>query len=640
MQDKNGTTAPPPSLPGDRVCGTISTLVAIVLTVFHLLVASPLLTLNNTTKAVVHGALVVTFFLLVKPMKRRRLSRVLDAVFIVITIVAAYEVIVMRNSNAASAVLYSPFQRYISIIFLVVAMIVAYRALGLILPTLSLLFLIYTLIGNQLPGMFATAKVTLPRMATYLMVGDEGLFGNALSTAANFIFLFVIFGSVLAFIGAGEFFVNISFAVFGRFCGGPAQAAVYSSMLMGMVNGSGAANVVTTGTFTIPLMKKTGFDPDTAGAVEACASNGGQIMPPVMGAVAFLMADATSLPYTTICLAALLPAVLYYLTISVSVFSYSHRNHIPVKAPDPDAPTVGQIFRGGWFYFTPILTLVVLMVMGFSTQRSALLTFQFVQVPARPSEEGQGHKGTADDRCHGADHREEGNLKDPRDVVVAQQLCVVQENEGDHQTGGRQLHSLKAGFPHVAPRNSDGGKYRQGHRRRDGRDHAVIQDEHMGGNDRHAQLHHGRGHQHRQHNVAGGGRQAHAQENTHKGGEDAHHQNMAAGQGGNQAGDTQAQAGDVDGAHNHTCDHTGDGDRHNGLGGVHAQLLQVFQGEFAPVSNQADDQTEHNGEVLLACALCLMLRDPLWLNGVGLAVGCGILVLAVCSGKKKGSVNT
>lgn len=162
MQDKNGTTAPPPSLPGDRVCGTISTLVAIVLTVFHLLVASPLLTLNNTTKAVVHGALVVTFFLLVKPMKRRRLSRVLDAVFIVITIVAAYEVIVMRNSNAASAVLYSPFQRYISIIFLVVAMIVAYRALGLILPTLSLLFLIYTLIGNQLPACLPPRKSPCP----------------------------------------------------------------------------------------------------------------------------------------------------------------------------------------------------------------------------------------------------------------------------------------------------------------------------------------------------------------------------------------------------------------------------------------------------------------------------------------------
>lgn len=358
----------------DKVFNALSVAVAIVLTIFHLLAASPLLTLNNTTQAVIHGALVATFFLLVRPMKWKKLSQVVDVVLIVITVIAAYEVVVMRNNNSASASLYSPFQQYISILFVVVALFVAYRALGQVLPTLSLVFLIYTLIGRYLPGAFATAKVTVTRMATYLMVGSEGLFGSALSTAANFIFLFVIFGSVLAFIGAGEFFVDISFAAFGKFCGGPAQAAVYSSMLMGMVNGSGAANVVTTGTFTIPLMKKTGFDKDTAGAVEACASNGGQIMPPVMGAVAFLMADATSLPYTTICLAALIPAVLYYLTLSVSIFSYSHKNNIPVKAPDPDAPTVGQIFKRGWFYFLPIAALVGLMMTGLSTQRSALIT--------------------------------------------------------------------------------------------------------------------------------------------------------------------------------------------------------------------------------------------------------------------------
>lgn len=358
----------------DKIFGILSVLVAIALTAFHLLAASPLLTLNNTTQAVIHGALVITFFLLTKPIKCKKISRVVDVLFIIITFVAAYEVIVMRNNNAASASLYSPFQKYVSIVFVVVALVIAYRALGKVLPTLSLVFLIYTLIGRYLPGIFATAKVTIPRMATYLMVGSEGLFGSALSTAANFIFLFVIFGSVLAFIGAGEFFVDISFAAFGKFCGGPAQAAVYSSMLMGMVNGSGAANVVTTGTFTIPLMKKTGFDKDTAGAIEAVASNGGQIMPPVMGAVAFLMADATSLPYTTICLAALLPAVLYYLTLSVSIFSYSHKNNIPVKAPDPDAPTVWQIFKGGWFYFAPIVVLIALMMSGLSTQRSALLT--------------------------------------------------------------------------------------------------------------------------------------------------------------------------------------------------------------------------------------------------------------------------
>lgn len=328
----------------EKIFHNLALAVSIVLTVFHLLAASPLLTLNNTEQAVIHGALVVIFFLLVSHLKYKG-GKIVDLILIILTAVAAYEVISMRNSNSASAMLYSPFQQKISIIFVFVALWVGYRALGKILPSLCMIFLAYTLFGRYLPGTWATAKVSLTRMSTYLMVGSEGLFGNALSTAANFIFLFVIFGSVLSFIGAGEFFVKIAFAAFGKICGGPAQAAVYSSMLMGMVNGSGAANVVTTGTFTIPLMKQTGFDKDTAGAIEAVASNGGQIMPPVMGAVAFLMADATSLPYTVICLAALLPAVLYYVTLSSSIVAYSHRNNIPVKESNPTDPTVWQILR-------------------------------------------------------------------------------------------------------------------------------------------------------------------------------------------------------------------------------------------------------------------------------------------------------
>ena len=357
----------------NQVFQGLAVLDAVVLCIFHLLAASPFLTLNNTEQAVIHGALVVTFFLLVRHLKFKG-GKLIDIGLIVITIMAAYQVIAMRNSNSASAVLYSQFQQTISIIFVIVALFVGYRALGKILPTLCVLFLAYTLLGRYLPGAWATARVTVTRMSTYLMVSSEGLFGNALSTAANFIFLFVIFGSVLSFIGAGEFFVKIAFAAFGKVCGGPAQAAVYSSMLMGMVNGSGAANVVTTGTFTIPLMKQTGFDKDTAGAIEAVASNGGQIMPPVMGAVAFLMADATSLPYTVICLAALLPAVLYYITLSTSIAAYSHRNKIPVREPDPNAETTRQIFKSGWFYFLPIGVRVGLMVKGFSTQRAALIT--------------------------------------------------------------------------------------------------------------------------------------------------------------------------------------------------------------------------------------------------------------------------
>ena len=299
---------------------------------------------------------------------------VFDIALMVITVLCAIEVIRLRNSNSASASLYSDYQYFIMIAFVIVALAVGYRALGKILPTLCILFIIYALFGRYLPGVWESARMSVKRLGSYLAVGSEGLFGSALSTAGNYIFLFVLFGSVLSFIGAGEFFVKIAFSAFGRVCGGPAQASIYSSMLMGMVNGSGAANVVTTGTFTIPLMKRTGFDANTAGAVEAVASNGGQIMPPVMGAVAFLMADATGFSYGSVCIAALIPAVLYYLTLSVSVLAYSHKHKIPVKEKDPNEETTWQIFKSGWFFFLPIFSLIAMMVMGYSTKRAALIT--------------------------------------------------------------------------------------------------------------------------------------------------------------------------------------------------------------------------------------------------------------------------
>lgn len=372
LEDEVTTTSPldAAKTPIDKLFAVLATLVAVVLCIFHLLAASPLITLNNTEMAVIHGGLIMSFFLLIHSYKKPA-GKALDLVMIAITVLAAAMVIQLRNTNATAR--YTDYQKYLSVAFIVVSTLVAYRALGKILPTLCVAFLAYAMIGQYLPGDWATVRFTMNRVPG-ILTSSEGLFGNALSTAANFIFLFVIFGSVLSFIGAGEFFVKIAFAAFGRVCGGPAQAAVYSSMLMGMVNGSGAANVVTTGTFTIPLMKRTGFDKDTAGAIEAVASNGGQIMPPVMGAVAFLMANATNLPYTTICLAALIPAVLYYLTLSASIAAYAHKHRIPVREAEEGAETVGQIFKQGWYYFLPIFVLIFMMVSGFSTQRSALVT--------------------------------------------------------------------------------------------------------------------------------------------------------------------------------------------------------------------------------------------------------------------------
>ena len=356
-----------------NLTNNLASFVAVILCAFHLLAASPFLTLNNTEQSVYHGALIIIFFLLVKSGKSK-VGNIVNVCLIILTIVSAYEVILLRNSNSATTMLHTDFQKIVSVLFVCAAIYISYRALGSILPGLCLLFLIYTFYGSYLPGAFETARVSVYRMATYLMVSSEGLFGSALNVAAIYIFLFVLFGSVLSFIGAGEFFVDIASAAFGNIVGGPAQAAVYSSMLLGMVNGSGAATVVTAGTFTIPLMKKTGFDKDTAGGIVATAASGGQIMPPVMGAVAFLMADATSIPYGTICLAALIPAVLYYLTTSTGIISYAHRHNIPVIERGTDDPTAMQILKKGWYFFTPIVLLIALMVMGISTARAALYT--------------------------------------------------------------------------------------------------------------------------------------------------------------------------------------------------------------------------------------------------------------------------
>ena len=369
--DSSKTVSKPDTI--EKVFSGLASVVAIALCIFHLLAASPFLTLNNTEQSVYHGALIISFFLLVKSLKSKA-GKVIDILLIALTIVAAHEVIILRNSNVATTMLYTPFQKIVSVLFVCAAVYISYRALGSILPGLCLLFLVYTFYGSYLPGTLETSRVSVYRMATYLMVSSEGLFGSALNVAAIYIFLFVLFGSVLSFIGAGEFFVDIASAAFGHFIGGPAQAAVYSSMLLGMVNGSGAATVVTAGTFTIPLMKKTGFDTDTAGGIVATAASGGQIMPPVMGAVAFLMSDATSIPYGTICLAALLPAVLYYLTTSAGIISYAHRHKVPAIERNEGDPTVGEIFKKGWYFFTPIILLITLMVMGISTARAALYT--------------------------------------------------------------------------------------------------------------------------------------------------------------------------------------------------------------------------------------------------------------------------
>ena len=342
---------------------------AVGLTIFQLLTASPLWIISGYQQAGIHWAFLAVVFLLANHSKFRG-GRAVDAVLIILSLVCVYALFSASDTLANGSGLYSDFEIAAAALQVVLALVIGYRALGKALPIICGIFLAYTLLGSHISGMFRTADVSIRRLAPYLLVSTEGMFGTALITCSRFIFIFVLFGAVLDLTGAGNFFVDLAFAFTGRVKGGAAQAAVYSSMLMGMISGSGPANVVTTGTFTIPMMKRIGFDKNTAGAVEAVASGGGQIMPPVMGSVAFIMSEVTGISYGEIALAAFVPAVLYYLALSGSVFLYSYK--YDVSATDMELKKPMEVLKQGWYYLIPVAVLVGMMIAGKSAQRCAL----------------------------------------------------------------------------------------------------------------------------------------------------------------------------------------------------------------------------------------------------------------------------
>ena len=191
------------------------------------------------------------------------------------------------------------------------------RTIGWPIAILAIAFLFYALLGDYFPGEAGHRGYSLQRVMSHLYLGGSGIFGTPLGVTATFVILIVLFGAVLENSGAGKVLMDIANALTGKSRGGPAKAAVVGSSLMGMISGTAVANVLTTGTISIPLMKRTGYRPETAGAIEAVASTGGQLMPPVMGAAAFLMSDMTGISYYEIARAALLPAILYLSLIHI-----------------------------------------------------------------------------------------------------------------------------------------------------------------------------------------------------------------------------------------------------------------------------------------------------------------------------------
>lgn len=363
--------------------------VAIAWTLFQLWYASPFPFIFNFGQFIdvparaIHLAFAFTLCFLLYPSiksKRNQKIQLIDFVFVflglltTLYLVIGYEGLVHRQGLMSTITILSftiPYEIIIGSTGIILLLEATRRVVGLPLVIIAVIFILYSFFGRILPDLIAHPGLSLNRLVGYHWLGGEAIFGIPISVSVGFIFLFVLFGSVLDAAGGGKYFLNLAFASVGRMRGGPAKAAILASGLTGMISGSSVANTVTTGAFTIPIMKKTGLSAVKSGAIEVAASVNGQLMPPIMGAAAFIMAELLGISYLQVVTHAILPAIISY----IALFYISHLESVKLGIkglPEKDIPPLGKTFIEGIHYLIPIAVLVYLLLIKNWTASSAV----------------------------------------------------------------------------------------------------------------------------------------------------------------------------------------------------------------------------------------------------------------------------
>lgn len=351
---------------GAAAANILLSAVCVIASLFHIFIAWDT-SISIVQQRVLHVFIMIMIYFLVHvedAAQAGRKSRFVYGFFVLFTLViggyflanTTLDMLLKRGIQGATQL-----DILMGVALILMVMYLAWKTVGWALTILSGIFILYAMAGPFLPDLIAHKGYDIAYITNYVAWTSESIFGSVVSACVSFVALYIIFGELLDQFGAGKFFIDIAYALTGRMKGGPAEAAVVSSALMGSINGSAVANVVTTGTFTIPLMKKVGYRPEFAGAVEAVASTGGQLLPPVMGAAAFVMADLTGIPYSTIVIAAIVPGILYYLSLGVSVYLEADKRGLEAEPADR-LPKVMQVLKSGWYYALPILTLIVALL--------------------------------------------------------------------------------------------------------------------------------------------------------------------------------------------------------------------------------------------------------------------------------------
>lgn len=282
-----------------------------------------------------------------------------------IYILLNYQQLILRAGTV------TPTDTVIGVLGIVMIIEAARRIVGLPIVIVVCCFLAYGFFGPYLPGSLAHRGLTIKQMVGHLFFTTEGVFGIPMGVSSTFIFLFILFGAYLEKTGLGKFFIDIANAIAGWASGGPAKVAVISSALQGTISGSSVANVVGSGSFTIPMMKKLGYHKNFAGAVEAAASTGGQLMPPIMGAAAFLMAEFVGIPYMEVVKAAIVPAILYFIGVFLGVHFEAKKNNLQ-GTPRSELPPWGKILKEEGHLAIPLIAIIGLLASGYTPMKAAL----------------------------------------------------------------------------------------------------------------------------------------------------------------------------------------------------------------------------------------------------------------------------
>ena len=343
--------------------------------------------------AIFFGLVLSLVFLLVPARKKMAMDRLpwYDSLFAMLSLIVGFYAAIFYKEIVVEIGLLLPHRVVLGAIAILLILEATRRLIGWAFLIIVVLFIFYALFASIFPGGLYGTAIPWPRLANHLYLDPQGILGIAIEVAATVVFAFVLFGQTLFRTGGGQFFIDAALSIMGRFRGGPAKVSILSSSLFGTISGSAVANVMVDGWFTIPLMKANGFKDYTASAVEAVASTGGQIMPPVMGAAAFLMATFLGIPYAKVAISAALPAILYYVAVYIQVDLIAIRDGLHGLPPE-SLPSLKNAMKKGWPFFISILFLIyTLFILGLDADKAGLYSaasvfiISFFQKETRPN---------------------------------------------------------------------------------------------------------------------------------------------------------------------------------------------------------------------------------------------------------------